>query len=100
MAAALKGNDMHIATCETNGHLWGGYEKLKCIFCGTPKPADTADDDAAEAAYWRFDARRNGLGEWKGMPMSERDAFKAEYRNAMRTARVIATTLTAPEKQP
>ena len=39
--------------------------------------------DRAEEAYWRFDARRNGLGPWKGMPQSERDAFKAEYRKAL-----------------
>jgi hypothetical protein len=41
-------------------------------------PQDQSDDPA-EVAYWRFDARRNGLADWKGRPMSERDAFKAEY---------------------
>lgn len=39
-------------------------------------------EDAAEQAYWQFDARRKGLSEWRGMPMSERDAFKAEFRKA------------------
>ena len=39
--------------------------------------------DAAEIAYWNFDARRKGLGEWKGQPQSERDAFKAEFNNAV-----------------
>jgi len=38
--------------------------------------------DRAEEAYWRFDARRKGLGPWKWMPQSERDAFKAEYRRS------------------
>jgi hypothetical protein len=40
------------------------------------------EDDAAEVAYWRFDARVKGYSEWKGRPQSERDAFKAEYRQA------------------
>lgn len=35
--------------------------------------------DAAEEAYWRFDARRRGYGEWKETPQSERDAFKSEF---------------------
>ena len=35
-------------------------------------------DDAAEESFWRFDARRKGYSQWKGMPQSERDAFKAE----------------------
>lgn len=43
--------------------------------------APAGDGEPAESAYWRFDARRKGLAEWKGMPMSERDAFKAEYRS-------------------
>lgn len=40
------------------------------------------EDDDAEVAYWRFDARVKGYSEWKGRPQSERDAFKAEYRQA------------------
>ena len=36
-----------------------------------------------EAAYWSFDARRKGYGPWKETPMSERDAFKTEIRNAI-----------------
>lgn len=38
------------------------------------------DDDAAETAYWRFDARKKGYAEWKGRPQTERHAFKAEFR--------------------
>ncbi len=41
------------------------------------------DEDRIEAAYWRFDARRNGYGRWKNAPMSERDAFKVELRSAL-----------------
>jgi hypothetical protein len=41
------------------------------------------EEDRIEAAYWRFDARRKGYGQWKTAPMSERDAFKAEMRNAL-----------------
>jgi addiction module HigA family antidote len=33
-------------------------------------------EDAAEAAYWEFDARRKGIGQFAKMQMSERDAFK------------------------
>lgn len=40
-------------------------------------------EDRIEAAYWRFDARHKGYGQWKQAPMSERDAFKAEMRNAL-----------------
>jgi hypothetical protein len=49
-----------------------------------PSPATSPpDDDPAEFAYWRFDARVKGDAEWRGRPQSERDAFKAEYRIAM-----------------
>lgn len=41
------------------------------------------EEERIEAAYWRFDARHNGYGKWKAAPMSERDAFKAEMRNAL-----------------
>jgi len=34
--------------------------------------------DYAENAYWLFDVSVKGLGPWKGMPQSERDAFKEE----------------------
>lgn len=47
-------------------------------------PAVPADvEDRIEAAYWNFDARRKGYGQWASAPMSERDAFKAELRNAL-----------------
>lgn len=46
--------------------------------------------DKAEAAYWRFDARRNGYGEWKETPQSERDAFKAEYTDHAALLRAVA----------
>lgn len=41
------------------------------------------EEERIEAAYWRFDARHKGHGQWKTAPMSERDAFKAELRNAL-----------------
>ena len=50
-------------------------------------------EDVLETAYWLFDARRKGYGEWKGMPQSERDAFKAQYR-------AIAALLAAPKDAP
>jgi len=40
-----------------------------------------------EGAYWDFDARRKGYGDWKGMPQSERDAFKAVVRGLMRRSK-------------
>lgn len=39
-----------------------------------------AMDETIEAAFWQFDARRSGDGAWKGVPQSERDAFKASVR--------------------
>lgn len=42
---------------------------------GSAAPVAQGEDDPAEVAYWNFDARRHGT-----LPMSERDAFKAEYR--------------------
>jgi hypothetical protein len=47
-------------------------------------------EDRIEAAYWRFDARRSGYEQWKKAPMSERDAFKAELRNALEAEKVRA----------
>lgn len=45
------------------------------------KPLSDEDvDNAAEQAYWRFDARRSGYAEFRGHAQSERDAFKAEAR--------------------
>ena len=55
-----------------------------CPDCTRPKAVDTSDP--AEVAYWNFDARRKGYAEWAGAPMSERDAFKAEYRAALAKA--------------
>jgi len=47
-------------------------------------------EDRIEAAYWRFDARHKGYSQWKTAPMSERDAFKAEMRNALESEKVRA----------
>lgn len=41
------------------------------------------EEDRIEDAFWRFDARHKGYNQWKAAPMSERDAFKAEMRNAL-----------------
>jgi len=71
---------------------------------GAAPPAAPADDhatpsggqeagpqeDRIEAAYWRFDARHKGYSQWKTAPMSERDAFKAEMRNALESEKVRA----------
>lgn len=50
-------------------------------------PADP--HDPLEVAYWRFDARRKGDGQWKGAPQSERDAFKAEMRTLLSAQRAV-----------
>ena len=47
-------------------------------------------EDRIEAAYWRFDARHKGYGQWKQAPMSERDSFKAEMRNALEAEKTRA----------
>lgn len=44
------------------------------------------DDDPAETAFWNFDAMKKGYAQWKGRPLSERDAFKLQYRAALNTA--------------
>ena len=48
------------------------------------------EEDRIEAAFWRFDARHKGYGQWRQAPMSERDAFKAEMRNALHAEAVRA----------
>lgn len=58
----------------------------------TPSGGQEAGPQEAriEAAYWCFDARRSGYSQWKTAPMSERDAFKAEMRNALEAEKVRA----------
>jgi hypothetical protein len=68
---------------------------------------DDRNDDPAEGAFWRFDARRKGYNRWKGAPQSERDAFKAEYRAALAASQQtqdvpylpVGPTLTPNEQQ-
>ena len=63
-----------------------GELRKKLVEMGWTPPATTTStppNEHAEAAYWRFDARRKGIGDWSGAPMAERDAFKAEYRGAI-----------------
>ena len=60
--------------------LWSGIPKAE-----QAEPVQEQDiEDAIEAAYWYFDARRSGLNEWASAPQSERDAFKAEARKLAR----------------
>jgi hypothetical protein len=37
-------------------------------------------EEQIEEAFWDFDGRRKGYGEWKNRPQSERDAFKSVLR--------------------
>lgn len=77
-----------------------GYLVLYRIAC-RPEPTVHEDGDVrvvsveerAECAYWRFDARRKGHAEWKGHPMGERDAFKAEMRIALRPEPTVNESL-------
>ena len=77
-----------------------GYLVLYRIAC-RPEPTVHEDGDVrvvsveerAECAYWRFDARRKGHAEWKGHPMGERDAFKAEMRIALRPEPMVNESL-------
>ena len=84
---------------DTTGDLiW--YLVLYRIAC-RPEPTVHEDGDVrvvsveerAECAYWRFDARRKGHAEWKGHPMGERDAFKAEMRIALRPEPMVNESL-------
>ena len=54
-------------------------------------------NDSLEAAYWQFDARVKGYGEWKGRPQSERDAFKATVRGI--SAILTRRTFKAPMEE-
>lgn len=84
---------------DTTGDLIG-YLMLLRIAC-RPEPTVHEDGDVrvvsveerAECAYWRFDARRKGHAEWKGHPMGERDAFKAEMRIALRPEPTVNESL-------
>lgn len=58
---------------------------LRAALAQQDEPAQEQDvEDAIEAAYWHFDARKKGLNEWAYAPQSERDAFKAEARKLVR----------------
>jgi hypothetical protein len=48
------------------------------------------EEERIEAAYWRFDGRHKGYGQWEQAPQSERDAFKAEMRNALNAEKTRA----------
>lgn len=64
------------------------YEQEYQIPIEPKKPFDPiahAHGDVAEVAYWEFAARRGGDGPYKGHPQSERDAFKAVYRQALQS---------------
>jgi hypothetical protein len=47
--------------------------------------ADQMDNEAAEKAFWSFDARVKGYNDWQGQPQDQRMAFKAEFLRALRT---------------
>ena len=54
---------------------------------GYVEKPETVMEEMLEAAFWEFDARRKGYSDWKGMPQSERDAFKAVARGLMRRSK-------------
>ena len=63
----------------------GNDEAIADLEAALEEPVQEQDiEDAIEAAYWHFDARRSGLNEWASAPQSERDAFKAEARKLVR----------------
>lgn len=61
-----------------SARIAGYFHAKHCDYCRR-----NSGEDPAELSYWNFDARKRGLGPWKGAPMSERDAFKAELRAAL-----------------
>lgn len=70
----------------------GEYPPLPVDDLATPSGGREAgpEEERIEASYWRFDARHKGHGQWKQAPMSERDAFKVEMRNALEAEKVRA----------
>ena len=67
---------------------WPGCARADYAHMLAAAPAPTAQreplsDEQIEAAYWEFDARKKGYGQWKGCPMTDRDAFKWALRAAL-----------------
>ncbi len=63
-------------------------------------PEQQALEDRIEYAYWMFDARRKGYSRWRGRPMSERDAFKAELRSFYAEMQAYLPQAVQPEIPP
>lgn len=83
------GNTTSFQPQETEMQLASRIARLLNEDAEVKKPSindNLVDNDPAETAYWNFDARRTGHGEWKRAPQSERDAFKAEFRIAVAQA--------------
>lgn len=53
--------------------------------------SEASFEDALETAFWVFDAKYKGYGQFKNIAVSERDAFKAVVRNLL--IDVSSTTL-------
>lgn len=84
MLEALEQSRVFVTTREKIKHPEGTEWYDGCITdlrAALAEPVEEQDiEDAIEAAYWNFDARKQGLNEWAKAPQSERDAFKAEAR--------------------
>lgn len=50
----------------------------------TRAKTNSSREEAIEAAYWEFDARMKGYGEFKGRQQTERDAFKWTLRGLVK----------------
>lgn len=69
------------------------FKAVRAMVERAERATENKEEDRAELAYWRFDARVKGYSEWKGRPQSERDAFKAEYRGAEAISASMLTEL-------
>lgn len=72
---------VHMASIDGNGHV---EQSVMMVDIEPPKkPKQSPETAKAEIAYWDFDARHKGYGQYKFRPQSERDAFKAVFRAAL-----------------
>ena len=77
--------DAALDTAYESGMVYKAIAALRAALAQQDELVQEQDvEDAIEAAYWHFDARKKGLNEWAYAPQSERDAFKAEARKLVR----------------
>lgn len=60
-----------------------------CLPRSSAEAGESLTDERIEAAYWEFDARHKGYPPFKGLPETERDAFKHTIRRLLAGEKAI-----------